>query len=155
MKKHSIETIETQLSKMDVIGQIKEITLEERFWNINVNGKYLCHGNFEGNSISFNLLQIGKISWLSPRITVQISEKEQGCTVQLFSQKTWKGICMLITWICFWMITTQINLLSITLHLMICFLGIYSGVIHEKELQNRAVDILKKEVFNPNFAHRF
>ena len=53
LKLHYIDNIETELSEMEIKKRLKNIAVEDKFFNMNIKGKKIYHLEFKENIISF------------------------------------------------------------------------------------------------------
>lgn len=125
LKLNYIDKIETRLHKVQIEEKLKEIVLEDHFFNIFTAGKKLCHAEFKENLFSFFYLSIGKHDMLSPRIHMTILEKEGGSICNLYYSKTWGFWCLFIWWNLFWGICLYQGALSGNIFKIMCCATIY------------------------------
>lgn len=154
LKLHYIDRIETKLYKAEIEEKLREIVLEDHFFNIFTAGKKLCHAEFKENIYCFFLLSIGKHDMLSPRIYMTILEKEEGSICNLFYGKTWEFWCLFIWWNMFWgicIIALWGNIFKIICCIVIYALGIFTARKHRISSCKKVVNILKNQlIINEN-----
>lgn len=146
LKLYFIDRLETELSKSKIEEKLTEITAEDKFWNVNVKGKYLCHIKFDNNYFSFFYLKIGRHDMLSPKIHGKILEGEKGCIIELFYSRTWEFAILLILWTFFSWIDVKLNIINIVCHCLFYILGIWIAKMHCTNICKKVVDILKREL---------
>lgn len=148
-----IEQIETKLHKAEIEDKVREIVLEDRFFNVHTAGKKLCRAEYKEDIISFCYLSIGRHDMLSPRIHMTILEKEEGCICNIFNSKTWEFWCVLIWWhlflgACIGLSAFRGNMMHLLCYGVIYILGIYGAHQHRMNICNKVVKLLKLEL-NP------
>ncbi len=147
MKLYFIDRLETKLSKEEIEEKLKEITVQDKWWRINVKGKSLCHTNFENNNFSFFYLsKTGKHDMLSPKIHGKIVEGEEGSVIELFFSGTWEFVIVFIYWSFFSWITVKMNIINISCHFLFYMLGIWIAKKHCINICDKVVHILKQEL---------
>lgn len=145
MKRHLIDTIETTLSKSEIMERVRGITQEEKFFHIFPSADdYFCRGKFDEDTFSLCYLVKGRGDILLPRIHGEIAESEGGSSVTVFYSGTWGHIFVFIFWSIFIWITVELSALNIILHLLFYILGILVAKLHVKNINKKSVDILKQ-----------
>lgn len=148
LKLNYIDRIETKLHKAEIEEKVREIVLEDHFFNIYTAGKKLCHAEFKENIYSFFLLSIGKHDMLSPRIYMTILEKEEGSICDLFYGKTWEFWCLFICWNLFWGMCITVlwgNIFKIICCIVIYAIGIFIARKHRISICEKVVKILENQ----------
>lgn len=150
-KLHYIDKIETKLHKAEIENKVREIMLEDRFFNIVTAGKKLSRAEFKENTVSFCYLSVGRRDMLSPRIHMTILDKEDGCICNIFYSKTWEFWCVLIWWnlflgMCIGISALRGNTVYLLLFTAIYVLGFWGAHQHRMNICNKVVELLKMEL---------
>lgn len=139
MKLHDIDTLETNSSEKEIRERLKNIAVEDAFFHINVKRKKIYQLKFQNNMVSFYYLSsIGVQDMLSPRIYIKISQRDDGCTCNLYYSRTWKSLCLFFWWTIFWGLCVCGSVQENNMIQFICYITAYvSGIwIAEKHRIN-------------------
>ncbi|MCM1117946.1 MAG: hypothetical protein NC543_01085 [bacterium] len=152
-KQYYIEKINTNLQKAEIEEKVRDIVLEDQFFNIFTAGKKLCRAEYNENTISFCYLSIGRHDMLSPRIHMKVLEKGEGCSCNVFYSKTWGVWCVLIWWhlflgMCIGISAFRGNMIHLLCYVVIYILGIYGAHQHRMNICNKVVKLLELQL-NP------
>lgn len=146
-----IDTIETKLHKSEIEGKVREITLENHFFNIFAAGKSLCRAEFKENIFSFYHLSIGKHDMLSPHIHMAILEKKEGSVCNLYYSKTWEVWCLFIGWTLIWGMCIgesawQGNVIHLICYMAVYVCGFFGARMHRTSICKKVVKILENQL---------
>ena len=145
LKLHYIDNIETELSEMEIKKRLKNIAIEDKFFNLNIKGKKIYHLEFQDNVISFFYLSsVGVQDMLSPRIYIKILKKDKGYTCNLYYRRTWMSLCLFIWWNIFWGLCIWESVQRNNIVHLICYIAAY--VLGVWIVERRRISMCKKIV---------
>lgn len=152
LKLYYLDRLETKLSKAKIEERLKDIILEDKFFNIQTRGKKLWRGKFGENIYSFFYLpERSRGDMLMPRIHMTILEKKEGCICNLYYSRTWGLLCTFIWWSFFWGSVVFVSALRSNFFSLICYmtvyiLGIWMAKKHCNSICKKVVHILEVEL---------
>ena len=145
LKLHYIENFETELSEIEIKKRLKNIAIEDKFFNLNIKGKKIYHLEFQDNVISFFYLSsVGVQDMLSPRIYIKILKMDKGCICNLYYSRTWKSLCLFIWWNIFWGLCIWESVQRNNIVHLICYIAAY--VLGVWIVERRRISMCKKIV---------
>ena len=156
MKLCYLDKLETKLPQTEIKERLKQIALEDRFFNVCIKGKKLYRMEMKENRVSFLCLcGEGVQDMLSPRIHIKISEKEQGCICDLYRSNTYGSICIFVWWSVFWGSCAFLNLVRSNIIMPIVYIfvyafGVWIGKRHCINICGKVIDILKDLLLEHN-----
>lgn len=152
MKLHYIDRLETKLHKAEIEERLRDIVLEDKFFNIYTKGKKLCRAEFKENIYSFFYLSgNGRHDMLSPRIHMTILEKNESCICDLYYSRTWGFLCSFIWWnifcgVCLYGSVLKSNIFNLVCCVVVYVLGIWMAQKHRNSICNKVANILKDQL---------
>lgn len=151
MKLYYIDRLETKLCKAEIEARLRDIVLEDKFFNIFTKGKKLYHAEFKENIFSFFYLSRYRRDMLSPRIHMTILEKDEGCICDLYYSKTRGFLYLLIFWSIYVGGFVYDSVLRSNVFWLICYIVVYILVIwiaqeHYHSICKKVVNILKEQL---------
>lgn len=152
LRLYYVDKIETKLSKTEIEERLKDIVLEDHFFNIHVKGKKLSRAEFKENVVSFFYLpSLGKRDMLSPQMYMTILEKREGSACDLYYSRTWGSLCLFIYWtifngICVYVNVLRNNIFNFMCYVMVYILGIWIAHKHYNSICKKVINILKAQL---------
>lgn len=157
MKMHYIDRLDTKLCKANIEERLKDMILEDKYFNIHTKGKKLCRAKFSEDKYSFFYLSNrGNPDMLSPRIYMTILEKKEGCICNLFYSRTWEFLCLFLWWsffgcVCIYVSISRSNVFSLICYMAVYILGIWIAKKHYINICKKVVSILRVALLGNDF----
>lgn len=152
LKLHQIDRFETGLSQTEIQKRMRDIALEDKFFNICIKDKKIYRVKFKDDSITFFYLShAGVQDMLSPQLHIRIFEKEKGCACGLYHSSTYGILLIAAWWSIFWGACAVESLARGNLVMTACYAAIYmSGIwIARKRRMStckKAADVLRNQL---------
>lgn len=156
LKLYYIDKVETNLCKAEIEERLREIILEDKFFNIFVGDKKLHSAKLGENIDSFSFISNRKVDMLSPRIHMTVLEKEEGCICNLYYSRTWEIWSMFIVWSFLigagiYGYASESNVFGLICVIAAYFLGIWAAKKHVLSICKKVLNILESAlIFNEN-----
>lgn len=149
LKMHYIGKLEAGLSEIEITKRLKDISVEDKFFNIYIKDKKIYHVEFKENVVSFFYLSsVGVQDMLSPQMYIKIYERREGCICDLYYRKTLGFLYLIIWWnfLCGIYIYGSIlkgNIFNTVCCIIVYALGIWAAVKHCINICKNVVDFLQ------------